>query len=201
MNQTLINIGIILGLIVLIGLVAGLLIYRFWLNKENERFARLFKLTASDSHSKVTFSGIYRRYQLRISPFYDAARKNKHTMTRVSIRMQNPNKKFFYITKPPIKGKPLPSLLNDPQMEAQPILTFSAPFTGVTNDVFVTNLVLTDEIRRNIGECLNEVSQGILFLQGEELVMLSPVFPGKEVNYKIWCRQMDLLCDIKDAFQ
>lgn len=193
------NLIIVLVASALLMVVAAVLAYIFWVNRQNERFARLFKLMLSGNFSKPVFTGIYRRYQLVIRPFLDESLKNKHTFTKISIKMQNPRERFFLVQK---TGKrPLPAFLTVPNDENSLVQALPAAVEGFSNDLMMCSLIFTDDIKRQLDERMREIEVGAVYLLRDELVFLSPVFAGKSESYLLWAKQMDLICDVKDAFQ
>jgi hypothetical protein len=196
MNTTLI---IILVVVVVVLAVALFIVRMLWIRKQNEKFYRLFKLMPSGKYNGPVFTGIYRRYQLTIAPFLDERKKNKHTLTKVAIKMNNPNKRFFIISK---SGKvELPSFLPFNHLEGVAIQTMPATVDSLTNDVMMCNVIFTEDIKRQIEERMREISVGAIYLVGEELGVVSTTFTGKKETYELWGKQMELICDIKDAFQ
>lgn len=193
------NLIIVLVVSTMLMVVVAVLAYIFWVKRQNERFARLFKLMLSGSFGKPVFTGIYRRYQLVIRPFWDENLKNKHTFTKISIKMQNPRERFFLIQK---TGKrPLPAFLAAQNAENSLVQALPATVEGFSNDLMMCSLIFTEDIKRQIDERMREVEVGAVYLLRDELVFLSPVFAGKTQSYHLWAKQMDLICDVKDAFQ
>lgn len=196
MNTTII---IFLVVTLLVLLLAIFLVRMFWIRKQTEKFYRLFKLMPGGTYSAPILTGIYRRYQLTITPFWDERKKNKHTLTKVAIKMNNPNRKYFVISK---TGKvELPSFL--PLDKADALLVQGMPGTVEckTNDVMMCNVVFTEDIKRQIDERVRELNVCAIYLVGEELGVVSPTFTGRKDTYELWGKQMELICDIKDAFQ
>ena len=190
-------IGTTLGVLFTFLIVAGA--YWYSRKQQNHRFSKTFKLTPSGTVLAPIFMGIYRRYQFAISPFRDVRKKNRFTLTKVAVKMQNPNGKILILEK---KGKILfPDLLTDEKAECSAVNHLEPAITGLTNDVFMLGIIFTDEIKRQIEARMKEVSCGMIYLFKEELVFLSPVFAGEGEAFSLWAQQMDLLADIKDVLQ
>lgn len=113
--------------------------------------------------------------------------------------MQNPNQKFFMMEK---KGGTLSSeLFAEQKADSLSVNHFEPEVSVLTNDTLMVGIILTEDIKRQILSRMNEVSQGLIYLNGEELAFMSPVFPKNKESFTLWAQQMDLLCDIKDTLQ
>ncbi len=190
--------GVLIGTILFL-VAGGFLIYYLRRKKQNLHFAKVFKLSLSGNVFAPEFKGIYRRYQISIAPFRDSTHKNRITMRKISVKMQNPNNKFFLFEKQ--KEKSLPTFLNEKKTEMFSANHFEPEIKGFTNDSLMIGVILTEEIKGQIIDRMREIHRGMLYLSGEELVFLSPVFSSGELFFSLWMHQMDLLCDIKDTLQ
>jgi hypothetical protein len=112
--------------------------------------------------------------------------------------MQNPNKKGVFISK--LDDKPFYNLGIEIS-EITPLGQFDPPLQGGTNDIMMAGIMMTEDVKRQIIARFGEIPRGMLYLWGEELGFLSPVFAGKTENYEIWAKQLDVLCDMKDTLQ
>lgn len=195
MNYTVL---IIIILVVIVLLSVAFLLYLNWRKQQNLHFAKTFKLILSGKALAPEFEGIYRRYQFFISPYRDPALKNKNTMTKIAVKMQNPNRKFFMMEK---KGSGIGSGLFAGQPDLLGVNHFDPEVTVLTNDTLMTGVIFTEDIKRQVLSRMSELTKGLIYLNEEELVFLSPVFPNNKESFTLLAQQMDLLCDIKDTLQ
>ncbi|MFN0201629.1 MAG: hypothetical protein ACKVTZ_08920 [Bacteroidia bacterium] len=165
----------------------------------NRAFAQKTGLSLTGSYIRPILNGSYRGYEIAIDTILEDKGKRARWV-KIAVKMQNPNEKSLHIYHSQdvsIFPEEYLAEIGETQLKEH----FRGTTQGKTNDLFFSSLLLTDEIKRQIGIEMPKHSDTLLFFQGEELAYLSPCIASFESSQTEWLTQLNLICNMKDALQ
>lgn len=142
--------------------------------------------------------GHYREYPVQITADTLAHSSTvARNVLKVSLPMINPNRKCLRIS---VGGIDYPEfdrlVVLDRPIQVQHDL--GDWLRMESNDIFFTSLILTDDIKISLYELFKEREALLLYIQDDELAMISPTLLFTASDQAFLGKQLDILCDIKD---
>ncbi len=141
--------------------------------------------------------GPYRSYSLRIEAFSLPDGKQRLDLVKVSLPMVNPSLKALRIIR---VHEHYPRLSEHRRIDRPVVLDHQiAPWLEITtNDAAFAGLILSEDVKISLYDVFNRLETGLLYLQDEELTLLSPHLITEPERLEAYQRIADLLADMKD---
>jgi len=168
--------------------------------KLHKRLASLLGLSLSyQSEDDFVIFGSHRDYRVRLESIGLTDRENQNMIPALkwSIPMVNPQLKILRMAKDSDHFPQLKSVahLDRPVKMAHDLGEF---LSITTNDLMFGSILLSDDIKISLFELFNPIEAGLLYIDGEELGMISPELLIREELVEWHTKAVALLCDIKD---
>lgn len=148
---------------------------------------------------QFTFFGHYRDYPVRIQrlPGLAPGQKSSLSPIKFSITLNNPMRKCWVVEKP-----------GDPSLSVQHWVVLnqsisikhdlSEKLLISTNDMMLSARILSDNVKISVADTFRSLPAGLMYIQDEELVVLTQLGLQQEADLPLYKKMLDLLCDVKD---
>lgn len=176
----------------------------------NRNFDRIEKLHKKLAHKlglslsylnqrDFTLFGKYRDYQVRIEgiELHNADRSETKPGIKCSITMINPQMKCFRVEKKEADF----SFFKNFAFIARPFTmnhNIGDWLSITTNDMMFGGILLSDDLKISLFEIFNPISNGIMFIEGEEMVFIGLDLVEQQDQADYYVKALDLMADIKD---
>ncbi|MEZ4774687.1 MAG: hypothetical protein R3D00_15995 [Bacteroidia bacterium] len=192
----LIPIVFVVCIVVVVALViAGLSLQRKFTQKENlhrELARRLSLHIAYTSEKDFTIFGRFRDYPVKVIPFDKIV---KPACLCFSVPMINPNLKWLKISKN--LSENLEAITqNDKSIQVNHDLDTDIRIE--TNDMMFSGLLLSENVKISIHDTFKEVTEAILYIDGENMNFVMPRQIKAEQDILLSTKIIHLMCDMKD---
>jgi len=143
--------------------------------------------------------GTYREYALRIEavPIVPIGATKGPTALKLSLPMTNPNLKSLRVGKHSSQYPELSEyrLIDRPAAFPHKVADW---LEITTNDLMFSSLLLSDDVKISLYEVLKPLPAALLYVQDEELALITPLLLTEEDRLTEMKQMADLLCDMKD---
>lgn len=176
-----------------------------WRNRRYQTLKELHEAMAERLGLNLAFQfarnyrmfGKYRGYQASVFAIeikQDQATQPQYA-TKLQLEMKNPNQKCLRM---------YPKEENDfvrlfPMEQASPVQHDASNWLTIdSNDLFLTSLILSEDVKISMGVFFKAQPDAIVYLQDDELACILPGLLEEPVQLEAYQTALDLLCDIKD---
>ena len=181
--------------------IVGIMMVR---NYRSRKVQLRFEQSAKDWGLKSAFInprnykifGFYHGYDVQMVPFATLPDPSLGQGVRLSLPISNPQLKIFRVAKTDSSAPDWKQLFPI----THPVSTGQELGKGLeiqTNDLFLSSLILSDDVKIDLGILFNKISSGLFVIYGAEMAFYLPGPPTHEV----WQEALDIMCEVKDELK